>query len=150
MTGFNLPPGCSVRDIDRAAGADQPDPTPESNHVADLLEKHVAAMQAGPECQDPDDVRVWERARGRESDAIVAIVDDLAQDRNEALLLLAQAVTGLPSDDCICNPRPGATGGPTYEAMHQHNCPQSVHDYGELTLREEIGAFITKKRDFEE
>lgn len=44
MTGSNLPPGCTHRDIDRAFGGG--DPTPEEERIGELLEEHEVPQEA--------------------------------------------------------------------------------------------------------
>lgn len=84
MNSFNMPPGCSVRDI---PGYDAPDPSAESERVCELLDAEPVTS---------DEVR----------DEIVALVDRLAEERDSLRCLLSQALKVLPIDpelQCICN-----------------------------------------------
>jgi len=63
MTGFNMPPGVSTRDI---PGNDAPDPSPESEKILDLLESAEGRCPPQYYC-----------------DKIIEIVEQLVEERND-------------------------------------------------------------------
>ena len=110
MTSFNMPPGCSVRDI---PGYDAPDPTPESERVAELLDAEPVTS---------DEAR----------DEIVNLVERLATERADLRTLLSQALKALPPDPvlaCTCN-----SGEYPYCALHD-GCDPTLRQEIEGTLR---------------
>lgn len=75
MTGFNMPPGVSPRDI---PGNDAPAPSLESEEVCEMLEQLQEDISAGPESNDQEDQNRFWKSVGDRQDRIVQIVEDLA------------------------------------------------------------------------
>jgi hypothetical protein len=120
MTGWNLPPGCSTADIDRAAGADR-EPSAEGEEILGLLESLAP---------DAD-----EKAVTAVHDRVVAIVEELAEDRVYRGDLLHRALAKLPADA----QRPVCTCKPDFAARINFGwCDLHDGDALEPTLREEI------------
>lgn len=112
--GWDLPPGCSMRDIEQAAGGDEP--SPESEHVLELLESVE-----------------FTREEQEAVDKVVMYVDDLARDRAYASTLLEQAFNRMPPDPvltCTCTPK------------EEYSWCELHEGTGEPTLRQEIDTYL--------
>lgn len=137
MSGFNLPPGVSVADINRLF--DCPDPSTASCKAFELLEpirEEMASLRFRR-------VRALAETLNDASEKIGDSFDGLTAALDFARRLLEQALPTLPTDPvCNCN-------GPDPYGMHAASCSAagSPHEYGEPTLREEIAHFLEQSKE---
>lgn len=129
MTGFNLPPGCSVRDIERACGAEA-DSSPEADSVYaafDPLIDRVGSVR-----------KLLARDLRAALDSALITIDRLVADRADFERLLEAALPHMPPDPvCKC-------AGGAGDAPHDDCCPVAgtMLEIGELTPRGEIEAAL--------
>jgi hypothetical protein len=130
--GWDLPPGCSLHDIDRACGLEEGGSGEGDTVFAgfDPLIDRVA------------DVRLARDLR-KALDATLQTVDRLAADRLCLERFLESALAHVPPDPlCKC-------AGGIGDAPHADECPVAGtrSEIGELTLRGEIEQLLAAARD---
>lgn len=118
--GWSYPPGAATDPL-APYNQQEPDPSPESNKVADILDR----------ISRPD--------TGRQQDRIVAVVDNLAQERDELISLLTAALPHLPQR----GPEPPCTCGQA-DPNEFGWCEQHDGYWHEPTLFEEIEASLKR------
>lgn len=125
--GWDLPPGCSTHDVDRAFAGD--DPQPESEEVCELME----GLQPGEQC--------LLAARDR----IVEIVDGLAIEKSAMRDLLERARAYLPArgpePPCTCKVPLDVSNSPVAY------CERHDTDWDEPTLLEEVENLLKEPTD---
>ncbi len=129
MTGFNLPPGCSVSDINRAFG--DPDISPTSENVAGHIEPIIDRLSGAR-------MRRLAASLQNALDSSCEVIDSLSRDHDYARRLLQSAEGALPPDPpCHCREFDG-----TPPFADPSKCPRHSRTCGEPTLREEIASFL--------
>lgn len=129
MTGFNLPPGCSVSDINRAFGDTEASPTSQKiyGHIEPIIDRLSGAR-----------MRRLSASLQAALDSSCDAIDSLSIDLDYAKRLLHVAESALPPDPpCHCREFSG-----TPPIVSGDECPRHAHTDGEPTLREEIASFL--------
>ena len=124
MTGFNLPPGCTISDIERTCGSD---PSPPAEKFVKEFEPILDELKAMRFRR----VRTLAIALESLKDTTIRRIDDLSEQLIEAQQLLRSALAKLPEDrPCRCD---------------EYFCPRHSETAGEPTLREEMIDFIDRQ-----
>jgi hypothetical protein len=132
--GSDLPPGCSLHDIDRACGVEE-----DGSEEADTV-----FVRFDPLIDRVADVRKLLARDLREAlDATLQTVDELARDRLCLERFLESALAHVPPDP-LCKSAGGIGGAP-----HADESPVTgtILEIGEPTLRGEIEQSLAAARD---